>query len=77
MARRPFLCLADDPLVRELTDAANDRQVTAEQIEAVSGISRHTWREMRDGRSKPTLASVRAIAAALGFEITLKKRKRK
>lgn len=76
MARRPFLCVADDPLLRELTDAANQRQVTAEQLEAVSGVSRHTWREMRDGRARPALSSVRAIAAALGFDITLKRRKR-
>lgn len=77
MARRPFLCPAEDPLVRELTDIANERQVTAEQLEAVSGVSRHTWREWRDGRSKPALAGVRAIAGALGLDIILKRRKRK
>lgn len=77
MARRPFLCSVEDPLVRELTDAANGRSVTAEQLEAVSGVSQHTWREMREGRARPYLASVRSIAAALGFEIVLKRRKRK
>lgn len=77
MARRPFLCRAEDPLVVELTDAANSRSVTADQLEAVSGVSQHTWREMREGRARPSLASIRSIATALGFDIVLKRRKRK
>lgn len=71
MARRPQLCRAADALVHMLTDVCNERQITAEQLESVSGVSRHSWREMRDGRSNPKLSSVRAIAAALGYELKL------
>ena len=71
MARRPQLCTAKDPLIHELTGVCNDRQITADQLETVSGVSRHSWREMRDGRSSPKLATIQAIASALGYSLKL------
>lgn len=74
--RPAFGCKSDDPLLVALTDAANARNVTADQLEAVSGVSRHSWREWRDGKASPTLRGLRSVATALGYDLVLEKRRK-
>ncbi len=77
MARRPMLCPADDPILKQLTDRCNERGITAAQLDLLSGVSSHTFREWREGRADPTLSRLRMVAAMLDYDIVLKKRRRK
>lgn len=63
-----------DPAVAYLEQVRQARGVSWAKLAADSGLSYNTWRTCVDGRRSPSIATLRAVAAALDHTLAVQPR---
>ena len=74
-ARRRKLASGIDPMVIWIAEFSAGENLTMENLSASTGIPAVTMAQWFSGATQPTIGNLRAIVNALGFELTLKRRK--
>jgi transcriptional regulator with XRE-family HTH domain len=62
------------PLVRYLFNEAIERRILDKTLSSMTGFSQSTLRTWRYGKAQPNVASVEALANALGYDLKLVRR---
>lgn len=63
-----------DPIVAKLRDVRRAREVSQDRFARASRMPQSTISEIETGARQPTIPTLRRYAAALGFDIVLKRR---
>lgn len=71
---KTYLFRSKDPIIDSLRTIIQDQKVSYTYIENSSGVTAHTLRQWFGGKTKrPQHATVKAVAAALGYDYQLVK----